>query len=1279
LPERKQKIRPPTNQPLPKFGNKLLCDFVSLGEKKVVQARFLLGPAGSGKTFRCLAEIRAALAASPEGPPLVLLAPKQATFQLERQLLDTERRGERSSGRSLTKTDPREPKATSSGGSPGVSPHQICGYTRLNIFSFERLARFVLDALGVPMPSGLLAEEGRVMVLRALLMRHESELKLFRPSARRPGFAQQLSQLLGELQQHQFTPAKLRALSARPGLRRELQDKLHDLALLFEAYTNWLAENELQDGNRLLDAATESLKSRVQSPESAGKPGASPSSILSAQSETSPKQSEGGHPPFSLHISSLWLDGFAEMTPQELDLLAAILPRCDRATLAFCLASEPAAETSWLSIWSSIGKTFQQCRQRLENLPDCEVSIEILPRESGKNRFPENSALATLENGWAWPVYASERRPPARREEVGVQASACAPADRLKPELQRAVPEAGAPADAIRIISCPNAEVEAAFAAREILRFVRHGGRFRDAAVLARSLDGYHKPLERAFRRYGIPFFLDRREFVAHHPLAELTRSALRTVAFDWPHDDWFAALKTGFSPVDEADIDRLENEALARGWHGAKWREPIQIAENAELSEFLERRREKILPPFQNFAAQLARWKNKPTGTQLADALREFWSEMKVEPTLERWSLAGPGHSPLVTRHSSLHLTVWEQMKSWLDNVALAFGDEALALRDWLPILEAGLANLTVGVIPPALDQVLIGAIDRARNPDLKLALVLGVNESVFPAAPAAPAILTDADRDEMRQRAGAPGPDLRERLARERYLGYIACTRASEKLVVTFSRHDADGRTLNPSPFISHLRRILSGLDVEESSGEVKLAEAEHANELIKPLVGAEVTRLKSGESQRLLTSSPTILRWESLLELPALKNLVADLRQLREPDPAEGLSPVFAEKLFGPALRSSVSRLEEFAECPFRFFVHSGLRAEERKVFELDAREQGSFQHEVLKLFHEQLNAEGKRWRDVTPPDARERVGKIAAVLALDYRDGLLRTNEQSRFTARVLGESLQDFVETLVTWMRGQYEFDPAVAELEFGIGAGGAPAWEIDLGAGHRLALRGRIDRIDLCRETGDRALCVVMDYKSGQKKLDKILVEHGVQLQLLAYLAAARHWPDPRALLGVQPLIPAGVFYVNLRGQYESGGTRDEALADADDARKHAYRHTGRFDASCLGKFDNRPNAPCGDQFNYNRNHDGSLRKGSTEALPRAEFEALLGRVGAQLQEMGRAIFSGAAQVDPYRKGHEIPCDLCDYRAVCRIDPWTHRYRVLRPSAEKASDNSRVS
>ena len=148
--------------------------------------------------------------------------------------------------------------------------------------------------------------------------------------------------------------------------------------------------------------------------------------------------------------------------------------------------------------------------------------------------------------------------------------------------------------------------------------------------------------------------------------------------------------------------------------------------------------------------------------------------------------------------------------MNSWLDNLELAFPSEPLPLRDWLPILEAGLANLTVGVIPPALwIEVFIGAIDRARNPDLKLAIVLGVNETIFPAAPTSPAILTDADRDEL---AVPLGPDLREQISREHFFGYIACTRASEKLTVTFSRNDADGKTLNPSPFIAHLQADFS-----------------------------------------------------------------------------------------------------------------------------------------------------------------------------------------------------------------------------------------------------------------------------------------------------------------------------------------------------------------------------------------------------------------------------------------------------------------------------------
>ena len=276
------------------------------------------------------------------------------------------------------------------------------------------------------------------------------------------------------------------------------------------------------------------------------------------------------------------------------------------------------------------------------------------------------------------------------------------------------------PQSAISLVACLDAESEAILAAREILKFVRQpGNRFRDCAVLVRDLDAYHKPLQRTFHRYEIPIFLDRRESVAHHPLAELTRGALRAVAFDWQQDDWFAALKAGFAPVAEEAIDRLENAALEFGWRGKKWREPLP-------DEASEQVRQVILPPFEILHKRLDQAKYSPTGGEIAEAMRELWHNLNVEQTLERWT---PD-----TEQPAIHSTVWDQMNAWLDDVALAFPNVSLPLRDWLPILEAGLANLTVGVVPPALDQVLIGAIDRARNPDLKLALVLGLNETIFP-----------------------------------------------------------------------------------------------------------------------------------------------------------------------------------------------------------------------------------------------------------------------------------------------------------------------------------------------------------------------------------------------------------------------------------------------------------------------------------------------------------------------------------------------------------------
>jgi ATP-dependent helicase/nuclease subunit B len=1109
-----------------------------LRDKDEVHARFLLGPAGVGKTFRCLAEIRQSLLAEPDGAPLILLAPKQATFQLERQLLADEK---------------------------------LRGYTRLQILSFERLAKLALAWVGEAEPA-LLSEDGRIMVLHALLAGRRKELHIFHASGGLPGFARQLSQELRQLQQRQVSPEMLGQLAAQTGFSETLRRKLHDLSILLGDYLAWLQRRSLQDAECLLNLAAGALKSA---------PSAAP------------------------QIAGVWLDGFAEMTPGELDLLAAVAARCDQATLAFCLTAPPAsASGSWLSIWTGIGETYRQCLTRLSRLPGAHITVEILERDAAHGRFATSPVLRHLEEKWTQPKDFS-----------------------------------GDAGESLRLAECSNAAVEAVLAAREIWRFVRGGGRFREAAVLLREMDGYHDHLRRAFSRYEIPFFLDRRQPVAHHPLAELTRSALRAAAFGWQHYDWFGALKTGLVAAEQEDIDRLENEALEHGWKGEAWFAPLP-AEGGK-SEWAERVRRKWIGPFADLRSALSAQQFRLDGPQLAQVVRQLWQGLGVEKTMQDWSLA---EAP----DRAVHATIWTQMEQWLKDLERAFSEIKLSLRDWLPILEAGLARLSVGVIPPALDEVLIGSIDRSRNPELKLALLLGVNETVFPATPPSGHLLGEADREELEKHAVRLGQGRREFLSRERFLGYIACTRARQRLVVTCAQQDNEGSALNPSPFFAHLKRLFPKTPVENFVLP-DWSEAERLSELAGQLA-------RAGESTPVLSG---------LLARPAFASLREQMSSFASLTEPQRLQPELATRLYGPALRTSVSRLEEFAACSFKFFVSSGLRAAERKLFELDAREKGSFQHVVLARFHQGLQKENKKWRDITPAEARRRVQETVAEVLPQFREGLLDASAPARFAARTVTESLQDFVAATVEWM-AQYEFDPCEVELGFGMQDGPLPAWEIDLGGGRRLIFRGFIDRVDLCRAGREGvAMAVVVDYKSSAKKLDKILMAHGVQLQLPAYLSVLRHVRDARTIFDVERLEPAGVFYVNLRGQFENGPNRREMLARREEFRQRRYQHVGRFDLRALPYLDGGQ-ASEGRQFKYRLKADGEPDARNTDLMRPDAFAEMLDHVESELVRMGNEIYGGAIELNPYQKGSERACDKCQYQGICRFDPWVNSFRVLR-------------
>jgi ATP-dependent helicase/nuclease subunit B len=1139
-------------------------------QRQPMTVRFLLGAAGSGKTHRCLAEVRDELAGAVDGLPLVFLAPKQATFQLERALLSE----------------------------PGLE-----GYTRLQILSFERMAHMILEEIG-GVPVALLDEEGRRMVLRALLAERHAELRVFRATARLPGFARQLSEMLGELQRQRMGPEGLVALAERCGDDQALADKLQDLALLLGAYLDWLRERDLQDHLALLDLAAATLRSIPHD-----RPSPSPAQVPEARHGT-------------IRFGGLWLDGFAEFTPQEQELLTELVTCSRHATLAFCLPSVPESDPPWLSSWSAVSQTYRRLWNRLAAVPELRMETIQLPAMRQPTRFDSNPTLRRLAEGW----------------------------DLSRPGDPPAAPSSE---QSVRLALCDDPEGEATLAAREILAHLRgaSGRRFRDVGLLLRTFEGYHDVLSRVFQRYEIPFFIDRREPVAHHPLAELTRYALRTVAFNWRHEDWFGALKSGLVPTPEPAIDELENESLARGWEGTSWFKPVSLPDEPWLEARLERTRRRVVPPFRVLAESIATSGGRVNGRQLSDALLTLWSNLRVEDRLEQWSTMETDQASEGRRLAAVHRSVWEQMRSWLDNLERAFAVHPLSLHEWLPVLESGLSGLSVGVIPPALDQVMIGTIDRSRNPDLSLVLVLGMNDTIFPAHPPGPGLLSEPDRSRLEGHGLWLDPGWRGWLGRERYYGYIALTRARDRLVITCAGQDGQGRALSPSPFLARVERALPEVRRERVTTSIDWTQAQHRNELLAPAIG--------------WCAHPDTAREWAVLSgfLPAEKTerIVA----LAAYDPQAVLSATAADALYGPVLRTSVSALEKFAACPFQFFVQAGLRAGERRQFEIDAREKGSFQHEVLARFHRELQAEGRRWRDLTPTEARDRVGRIVTEMTSAFRDGLFGTTPEQALEAGRLGRLVQEYVEVAVGWMDA-YGFDPVAVELGFGGRSDLLPAWVLPLDEERSLAIRGKIDRIDLASQSDEENTpCVVVDYKAGGRRLDESLLENGIQIQLPAYLAALRRLPNPRPALGVGSLVPAGVFYVNLRGRYESGAHRNEVLSTAAEMRRLAYRHSGRFNAAFLRVLDRRDGVVSGEQFNYRLTAKGELYANCQEPMQADAFEQMLDRVESRLCELGRRIYAGIVDIDPYRHGGNIACDQCAAGSICRIDPWTHRYRSL--------------
>ena len=157
-------------------------------------------------------------------------------------------------------------------------------------------------------------------------------------------------------------------------------------------------------------------------------------------------------------------------------------------------------------------------------------------------------------------------------------------------------------------------------------------------------------------------------------------------------------------------------------------------------------------------------------------------------------------------------------------DKMVELLGDETMDLRELIEILDAGFAEIKIGIIPPGLDMVTIGDIERTRLDDIKVLFFVGVNEGIIPSSDNGGGIISQSEREVLTEKIQI-APTIREKSFIQRFYLYLNMTKPCERLYLSYSKIDNEGKSLKSSYLISSIKKMYPVIEVVDEEENISL----------------------------------------------------------------------------------------------------------------------------------------------------------------------------------------------------------------------------------------------------------------------------------------------------------------------------------------------------------------------------------------------------------------------------------------------------------------------
>lgn len=799
--------------------------------------------------------------------------------------------------------------------------------------------------------------------------------------------------------------------------------------------------------------------------------------------------------------------------------------------------------------------------------------------------------------------------------------------------------------DSVQIIESNRPETEVVYIAQTITNMVlKHGYKYGDFAVICPSMENYYKSFNEVFAKYNIPKFIDHKRSTAVNLFMDFVLSLIRVVEYNFEYNSLFHLLRLGLTDIDDDDLNRIENYALifkrtSINSFSHEWKKTIYGLDIDNINKT----RETIYNLLKDFYRKMTSASNiKDYCLAIYEILEQWDISAKIEAYIEAFK--EQKQYELYQEYSQIYSAIIKL----LDSMVETLGDEKLSIEDFENLVLAATDTLKIGIIPPGVDDVMIGDIERTRLKDTKKYIFLvGATEGTIPSIANTATIINDSDREELKKYDIELAPTTMNNVFKQQFYLYTLMGKPVEKFIITYPLKDNAAESVKKSYLIDEIRSMYPLLEIkkeyEKEPSAKDIVNKKVALEYLANHSMAYRNKDMTDEELDLYNSIYGVLVKDK--ECKPLVDSILNGTYYVYVD--QNLDSNIAKDLYGDKL-IKVTRAQTHAECPYRQFLNSGIKLHERDKYELSSIDVGILEHNVMEQFFKNIDERDLFDKQKNVKDFDQMIEKIITDEIEKMENEFINTDSLGRFTRVQLTDIAKESTHALINQLRkGEFR----VGNLE-------------------KMGNSGVADRIDYYRDD-ENVFVKVIDYKTGNVTFRLNEVIAGINMQAFLYLKDAvdleRNNPDNAN----KRILPAGAYYFILKNHTvnKRGMSPDKELDDVlAETINSEYQLRGLTNVVCSSKMGNMVEGE-GELIKTKSNPNNVVKVATRNTqiyeITETQYEGLLNYVEDKLESIRTEISDGIIKADPYTEGYDS-CKNCKYKSICNIDMCFKEGRVLK-------------